>query len=463
MDFLDFEEETQIDESDAPEQSVHKLLDDPELLQEIRATTGIAQFLETHAALLLNAALTRDGAVDADDATLDALQKYTPADRRGYVAAEVLCGPDVACVAILKACAADSACWAALSARLDDPETAPMRDSRWARLWLRLLDVARFDTVRAADPLLDKFAAAAARGSANAADVAGALLGDACRADRAVRVAWTNLRPVCSCVDAGAAPALLLTALAAAPVACAARVVGDARCLASVVRATRPASLEVVAAILRAAADARFDAALRVALRDALAPEMARVALLLDTGAFMEKVAAARVLRGAARCPGANGALGDAGLDACADALFRTPHADVLHVHAADVLLAIVDRKPQHARAAARLERLLFRDGAAAGGLLARIRSALTGLARPANSRDSHLVVLGEAVCAALREDEARPGAGLVPDVLYARREALDAWLHFVEDLARLTARKVAPDFAVPAADENCWDAVDAG
>ena len=114
MDFLDFEEETQIDESDAPEQSVNKLLDDPELLQELRSTPGIAQFLETHATLLLNAALTRDGAVDADDATLDAVQKYTPADRRGYVAAEVLCGPDVACVAILKACTADGACWAAL-------------------------------------------------------------------------------------------------------------------------------------------------------------------------------------------------------------------------------------------------------------------------------------------------------------------------------------------------------------
>jgi hypothetical protein len=70
---------------------------------------------------------------------------------------------------------------------------------------------------------------------------------------------------------------------------------------------------------------------------------------------------------------------------------------------------------------------------------------------------------LGEAVCAALREDEARPGAGLVPDVLYARREALDAWLHFAEELARLTARKVASDFAVPVANENCWDEVDAG
>ena len=38
MDFLDFEEETQIDESDSPHQSVSKLLDDKELLSEVRAT-----------------------------------------------------------------------------------------------------------------------------------------------------------------------------------------------------------------------------------------------------------------------------------------------------------------------------------------------------------------------------------------------------------------------------------------
>jgi len=87
----------------------------------------------------------------------------------------------------------------------------------------------------------------------------------------------------------------------------------------------------------------------------------------------------------------------------------------------------------------------------------------LTGLERPTNSRDAHLVVLGEAICAALREDEAKPGAGLVPDLLYARRPELDAWLHFVEDLARLTARKVAADFAVPLASGSGWEEVNAG
>ena len=156
------------------------------------------------------------------------------------------------------------------------------------------------------------------------------------------------------------------------------------------------------------------------------------------------------MLRALARCPDANGALCDACLDACADSLFTHPHADVLHVHCADVLLAVIDRKPLHAHAAKRLERLLFRDNSTEGGLLSRIRATLTGLERPKNSRDAHLVVAGEAVCAALREDEAKPGAGLVPDLLYARRNELDAWLHFVEDLARLTARKVAADFAVP-------------
>ena len=66
-------------------------------------------------------------------------------------------------------------------------------------------------------------------------------------------------------------------------------------------------------------------------------------------------------------------------------------------------------------------------------------------------------------MCAALREDEAKPGAGLVPDLLYARRPDLDAWLHFVEELARLTARKVAADFAVPVANGSGWEEVNAG
>ena len=222
-------------------------------------------------------------------------------------------------------------------------------------------------------------------------------------------------------------------------------------------------STQVVAEILRAAAADEFDAALRLNLAKALAPHSTRIAKQLSQGARLERVAASQVLRALARCPDANGALCDACLDACADALFTHPHADVLHVHSADVLLAVIDRKPLHAHAAKRLERLLFRDNSTEGGLLSRIRSTLTGLERPKNSRDAHLVVLGEAVCAALREDEAKPGAGLVPDLLYARRNELDAWLHFVEDLARLTARKVAADFAVPVVNGGGWDDVNAG
>ena len=93
MDFLDYEEETEINESDSPHQSITKLLDNRELLQELRATPSIASFLETHAALVLKAALTKDGEVDDDDDTVDQKQRYTPADRRAYVASEVLCGP----------------------------------------------------------------------------------------------------------------------------------------------------------------------------------------------------------------------------------------------------------------------------------------------------------------------------------------------------------------------------------
>ena len=46
MDFLDYEEETEINESDSPHQSITKLLDNRELLQELRATPSIASFLK---------------------------------------------------------------------------------------------------------------------------------------------------------------------------------------------------------------------------------------------------------------------------------------------------------------------------------------------------------------------------------------------------------------------------------
>ncbi|CAH0376870.1 unnamed protein product [Pelagomonas calceolata] len=453
MDFLDYEEETEINESDSPHQSITKLLDNRELLQELRATPSIAEFLKTNASLVLQAALTKDGEVDDDDDTVDQKQRYTPADRRAYVASEVLCGPDVACVAILKACADSEECWALLE---DPSPVSTMRDARWARIWLRLLEVARYDTIKHAPPL-SRFAAAVSKNSTSAADVAGALLKDACRRDRAVKVAWNDLRSICAALDVGASAQLLLNALPG----CASKIVDDQRCLASVARARSTKALLVMAEILSEAASGDFEN--RPALAKALAPHSTRIAKQLSQGARLEKVAAAQLLRGLARCPDANSALCDACLDACADSLFTHPHADVLHVHSADVLLAIIDRKPLHAHAAKRLERLLFRDNSTEGGLLSRIRSTLTGLERPKNSRDAHLVVLGEAVCAALREDEAKPGAGLVPDLLYARRNELDAWLHFVEDLARLTARKVAADFAVPVVNGGGWDDVNAG
>ena len=74
MDFLDYEEETEINESDSPHQSITKLLDNRELLQELRATPSIASFLEEHALLVLKAALAKDGEVDDDDDTVDQKQ-----------------------------------------------------------------------------------------------------------------------------------------------------------------------------------------------------------------------------------------------------------------------------------------------------------------------------------------------------------------------------------------------------
>ena len=238
MDFLDYEEETEINESDSPHQSVTKLLDNRELLQELRATPSIAEFLKTNASLVLKAALTKDGEVDDDDDTVDQKQRYTPADRRAYVASEVLCGPDVACVAILKACAGDDACWALLE---DPSPVSTMRDARWARIWLRLFEVARYDTIKHAPPL-SRFAAAVSNNSTSAADVAGTLLADACRKDRAVKVAWNDLRSICAALDVGASAQLLLNALPG----CASKIVDDQRCLASVARARSTKALAVV-------------------------------------------------------------------------------------------------------------------------------------------------------------------------------------------------------------------------
>ena len=63
--------------------------------------------------------------------------------------------------------------------------------------------------------------------------MAGALLKDACRKDRAVKVAWNDLRSICAALDVGASAQLLLNALPG----CASKIVDDQRCLASVARA----------------------------------------------------------------------------------------------------------------------------------------------------------------------------------------------------------------------------------
>ena len=79
MDFPDYEEETEINESDSPHQSITKLLDNRELLQELGGARP--SHSKTNASLVLKAALTRDGEVDDDDDTVDQKQRYTPADR----------------------------------------------------------------------------------------------------------------------------------------------------------------------------------------------------------------------------------------------------------------------------------------------------------------------------------------------------------------------------------------------
>jgi hypothetical protein len=72
--------------------------------------------------------------------------------------------------------------------------------------------------------------------------VAGALLKDACRKDRAVKVAWDDLRSICAALDVGASAQLLLNALPG----CASKIVDDQRCLASVARARSTKALAVV-------------------------------------------------------------------------------------------------------------------------------------------------------------------------------------------------------------------------
>ena len=136
---LDYEEETEINESDSPHQSVTKLLDNSELLQELAPHATHSRIPQNKCITISKAALTKDGEVDVDDDTVDQKQRYTPADRRAYAEGfEVLCSTRCLGAAILKACAGDDACWALLT---DCSPVATMRDARWARIWLRMLEV----------------------------------------------------------------------------------------------------------------------------------------------------------------------------------------------------------------------------------------------------------------------------------------------------------------------------------
>ncbi|KAH8054741.1 acylglycerol lipase [Aureococcus anophagefferens] len=158
-----------------------------------------------------------------------------------------------------------------------------------------------------------------------------------------------------------------------------------------------------------------------------------------------------------ARCAGVADALAapDA-LNFYVDRFFDLPACTMLHNAVTAAVLAVLADEPRRADAAAVLDALLFRTGEcahsddASRGLLKRaahaIRVARADGRHVTLSRDANLVVIAEAVCAALRQDPDDGGdrEPLIPDLLFRRRPELDAWLHFAASVLSLeTARKV--------------------
>ncbi|EGB01869.1 hypothetical protein AURANDRAFT_69416, partial [Aureococcus anophagefferens] len=214
---------------------------------------------------------------------------------------------------------------------------------------------------------------------------------------------------------------------------------------------------DVLSALVAAVAD---DRSLRRVVAGAVAPR--RTALLLRPDAPRGEVGAdllarARLLRAAARCAGVADALAapDA-LNFYVDRFFDLPACTMLHNAVTAAVLAVLADEPRRADAAAVLDALLFRTGEcahsddASRGLLKRaahaIRVARADGRHVTLSRDANLVVIAEAVCAALRQDPDDGGdrEPLIPDLLFRRRPELDAWLHFAASVLSLeTARKV--------------------
>jgi hypothetical protein len=212
-----------------------------------------------------------------------------------------------------------------------------------------------------------------------------------------------------------------------------------------------------LSALVAAVAD---DRSLRRVVAGAVAPR--RAALLLRPDAPRGEVGAdllarARLLRAAARCAAVADALAapDA-LNFYVDRFFDLPACTMLHNAVTAAVLAVLADEPRRADAAATLDALLFRTGERAHsddaprGLLKRaahaIRVARADGRHVTLSRDANLVVIAEAVCAALRQDPDDGGdrEPLIPDLLFRRRPELDAWLHFAASVLSLeTARKV--------------------
>ena len=126
MDFLDFEDNRvaeileQVENGTlTAEEGVIELLDEEDLLQELRANADLVAFFQDHPEAVVACALVRDGEGQSGDTETLEPDKPTWRDRRGGVAAEVLTGEDGACSSVAKACAACDGCWDRLAAFLD--------------------------------------------------------------------------------------------------------------------------------------------------------------------------------------------------------------------------------------------------------------------------------------------------------------------------------------------------------
>ena len=97
MDFLDFEDNRvaeileQVENSTlTAEEGVIELLDEEDLLQELRANADLVAFFQDHPEPVVACALVRDGEGQSGDTETLEPDKPTRRDRRGGVAAEVL-------------------------------------------------------------------------------------------------------------------------------------------------------------------------------------------------------------------------------------------------------------------------------------------------------------------------------------------------------------------------------------